>query len=173
LLDSTTPANLTLMRTENSVVIDAPLAHIFDLAAHVERWPDIMPHYRSITLLRAQGDVRLCRMVATRTGFPFPFQWASVEEIDRSQHAIRFRQVRGITRGMRVEWTMELAPGGVRVRVTHAFDPPWPAPLGPLVAQHIIGDLFVHSIAAKTLQRIKVAAEASARAPVQGRQGLP
>lgn len=152
--------NLMLMRTENSVVIDAPLQTIFNLAACTEQWPEIIPNYRSATLLRERGDVRLFRMVGTRDGFPFPLHWTSVQEVNRNQRIIRFRQVRGITRGMLVEWTMEPVVGGVKVRIVHVFTPSWPSPLGPLIAQHIVGNVFVHSLADKTLQGVKAAAEA-------------
>jgi len=67
--------------------------------------------------------------------------------------------VRGVTRGMTVEWTITPAPGGMLVRIAHDFEPPWPRPLGPLVARYIVGDLFVHNIAGKTLRQIKRVAE--------------
>ncbi len=149
------------MQTENRITIDAPAARIYDLAAHIERWPQILPHYRYVTLLRDEGATRLAEMAASRDGFPV--KWVSIEELFPERHGIRFRHVRGITRGMDVEWIIEPAPhggAGMLVRIVHAFDPPWPRPLGPLVARYIVGGLFVHNIANKTLRRIKELAEA-------------
>jgi len=149
------------MQTENRITIDAPAARIYDLAAHIERWPRILPHYRYVTLLRDEGQTRLAEMAASRDGFPVT--WVSIEELFPERHGIRFRHVRGITRGMDVAWIIEPAPhgaAGTLVRIVHVFDPPWPRPLGPLVARYIVGGFFVHDIANKTLRRIKELAEA-------------
>jgi hypothetical protein len=74
--------------------------------------------------------------------------------------------VRGITRGMLVEWSMERALGGTLVRIDHDFDPPWPRPLGPLVARYVVGDVFVHDMANKTLRCIKSLAEGAVSSAV-------
>ena len=147
------------MQTENRITIDAPAARIYDLAAPIERWPEILPHYRSVTLLRDEGDWRLAEMAATRDGVPV--RWVSIQELSPAQHRIRFRHVRGATRGMDVEWIIEPDPDsdGMLVRIVHVFDPPWPRPLGSLAARYIVGDLFVRNIANKTLRRIKELAE--------------
>jgi uncharacterized membrane protein len=146
------------MHSENSITIDAPPARIYDLAAHIERWPDILPHYRYVTLYRDDGHTRLVEMAATRDG-GFPVKWTSIEELDPTRHKIHFRHVRGITRGMVVEWIIEPGPGGTDVRIVHDFNPPWPAIVGPLFARYIVGD-FIHNIANKTLRTIKGLAEA-------------
>ncbi len=145
------------MHTENSITVAAPATCIYELAARIEEWPQILPHYRWVTILRDEGARRLVEMAATRDGIPI--KWVSIQEFDRARHVIRFRHVRGITRGMTVAWTIEPAEGGMLVRISHDFDPPWPRPLGPLVAHYIVGDLFVHNVAAKTLRRIKSLAE--------------
>jgi len=149
------------VQTENRITIDAPAARIYDLAARIERWPEILPHYRYVTLLRDEGDTRLAEMAATRDGFPV--KWVSIQELFPATHGIRFRHVRGVTRGMDVEWIIEPNPddptGGVLVRIVHLFDPPWPRPLGPLAARYVVGGLFVHTIANRTLRRIKELAE--------------
>lgn len=153
------------MHTENRITIDAPAERIYKLAAHIERWPEILPHYRYVTLFRDEGDTRLAEMAATRDGIPV--KWVSIEELQPARHGIRFRHVRGVTRGMDVEWIIEpAAAGGSLVRIIHEFNPPWPRPLGPLVARYIVGDFFVHNIANKTLRRIKALAEE----PGEGRE---
>jgi len=142
------------VHTENRIIMDAPAARIYELAAHIERWPRILPHYRYVTLLRDEGDWRLAEMAATRDGVPV--KWVSIQELSPDTHGIRFRHVRGVTRGMDVAWIIEPhAEGGMLVRIVHDFDPPWPRPLGPLVARYIVGAIFVHNIANRTLRRIK------------------
>src|SRR5690348_3946802 len=146
------------VHTENRITISAPAERIYELAARIERWPEILPHYRYVTLLRNEGNMRLAEMAATRDGIPV--RWVSIEELAPMRHGIRFRHVRGVTRGMDVQWIIEpAAEGGALVRIVHEFDPPWPRPFGPLVARYIVGRFFVHNIANKTLRRIKELAE--------------
>ena len=150
------------MDTENSIIIAAPAARIYEFAAPIERWPEILPHYRWVTILREEqgGRWRLAEMAAHRDGFPV--KWVSIQELDPATHGIRYHHVRGVTRGMDVEWTFEDVPqgAGTLVRIVHRFDPPWPPLVGPLVARHVVGDLFVHDIANRTLRRIKDLCEA-------------
>jgi len=149
------------MHSVDSIMIDAQAATIYRLAAAIEKWPTILPHYRWVTLFRDDGRIRLAEMAATRDGFPV--KWTSIQELDPERNRIRFRHVRGVTRGMDVEWIIEPGPSGTDVRIVHDFNPPWPpliGPLiGPLIARYIVGD-FIHNIAGKTLRRVKILAEA-------------
>jgi len=156
------------MYTEDCITIAAPLRRVYELAADIERWPGLLPHYRWVTVLRDLPDRgasrrRLVEMAATRDGFPVI--WVSIQELDPRQHEVRYQHVRGMTRGMDVIWelTSSVDMGGTEgttVRLIHLFDPPWPRPFGPLIARYIVGGLFVHDIATKTLRRIKDLAEA-------------
>jgi uncharacterized membrane protein len=150
------------VHTENSIVIDAPATEVFKLGVRVEDWPRLLPHYRSVTILRNEGDTRLVNMAASRDGVPV--SWLSLQRADAEKKRIYYRHVRGITRGMIVEWSIAQKPDGVHVRIVHDFNPPWPTPLGPVIARYIVGQLFVHAIAGKTLRRIKYLAEGQAAA---------
>jgi hypothetical protein len=63
---------------------------------------------------------------------------------------------------MQVAWTFEALPGGrVTARITHDFSKGWqPAALDRLVSDKIVGGFFVHAIATRTLEMIKLLAEA-------------
>jgi uncharacterized membrane protein len=150
------------VHTEDSIVIQAPVTEVFKLGARVEDWPHLLPHYRSVTVLRNEGEMRLVNMSASRDGVPV--SWLSLQHADSEKQRIYYRHVRGITRGMTVEWSIEQRPDGVHVRIVHDFNPPWPTPLGPVIARYIVGQLFVHAIAGKTLRRIKGLAEGQAAA---------
>lgn len=171
------------MRIEDSTVIAAPPERIYALAARIERWPELLPHYRWVRVLRElDAGERLVEMAASRDGFPV--KWASIQRCDPARYRIYFRHVRGISRGMEVEWSMEPAQDGragdyaahhprfqgdadrppTLVRIVHEFDPPWPRPMGPLFARYVVGDLFVHNVAAKTLRYVKRLAEGTGEA---------
>jgi ribosome-associated toxin RatA of RatAB toxin-antitoxin module len=143
---------------ENSIVIEASPDIIFRLAAAVERWPQILPHYRRVRVLEQRGQQKLVKMAAQRDGLPVC--WTSIQEPRPAERRILFRHVGGITRGMAVEWRLEpLGDGRTRVSIGHDFTPGWPL-IGGRVARLVIGELFVRNIAGKTLRRIKELAEA-------------
>ena len=146
------------MQTESVVTMAAELEHIVALAADVERWPVILPHYRWVTLLDGGGDRKTVEMAARRGRIPV--KWRAIQEIERDGPSpiIRFRHIGGVTKGMEVAWTFAPAPGEVSVRIDHDFKPPWPV-VGGIIADRIIGPHFVEAIAGKTLMTIKAIVE--------------
>jgi hypothetical protein len=142
------------MRTENTVDMAADLDRIVALAADVERWPEILPHYRWVTLLAGGGDRKTVEMAARRGRIPV--RWRAVQEIERDggSPVIRYRHVGGVTKGMEVAWTFAPIDRGQRVRIDHDFNPAWPI-LGKPVADYVIGPHFVAAIASQTLETIK------------------
>ena len=148
------------MRTVDRSHIAAPFDRVFTAASTVTRWPDILPHYRWVRVL----DDGLVEMAAWRPFglVKYPTWWVSEMTIDRSAGEIRYRHVRGITRGMKVVWRLVEVGGGdgrVDVEIVHTWDGPrWPL-IGRLAANLVIGPVFVHGIASRTLAGIKQFAE--------------
>lgn len=142
------------MQTENRTIMQGDLDAIVALASDVERWPVILPHYRWVRLIDGGGDEKLVEMAARRGRIPV--RWQAMQMIDRSDETpvIRYRHVRGVTRGMEVAWTFDPTPAGVGVRIDHEFIPPWPI-VGGAVADRVIGPHFVAAIAGQTLGTIK------------------
>jgi hypothetical protein len=153
------------MRTVDRIRVHAPFDTVFAAASTVARWPAILPHYRWVRLL----DGGLVEMAAWRPFggglLKYPTWWVSQMTIDRPAGEIRYRHVRGITRGMQVAWRLAEVGGGlgggVDVEIVHTWDgPSWPL-VGKLAANLVIGPVFVHGIASRTLAGIKRAAETS------------
>ena len=147
------------MHTENEILIRAEVEKIYTLAAAVERWPQILPHYRWVWVLKDHGDRRLVEMAARRDRIPV--RWRTEQRLFPDVPRMTFRHVGGITKGMEVEWIFTpLDEGVVRVSILH--DLPrlagWPL-LGEVAVDRIVGPLFVSNIAGKTLRRIKELAE--------------
>lgn len=146
------------MLTVDRTRVRAPLERVFTVAAAVERWPEILPHYRWVR--RIDGD--LVEMAAWRPfgALKYPVWWVSEMTLDRPAGAIHYRHVRGITRGMRVTWRLvEVDGGGVDVEIVHTWDgPAWPL-IGRLAADLVIGPVFIHGVASRTLAGIKIAVE--------------
>jgi ribosome-associated toxin RatA of RatAB toxin-antitoxin module len=144
------------MHTENSIVIQAPLETIYAYASAIDRWPEILPHYRWVRVVRQDGNRRLAEMAARRDWIPV--RWAAVQELFPDEPLITYHHAGGITKGMDVVWTFEHESGAVRVTIRHDLRLRWPL-IGGWVADSIIGPLFVAYIAGKTLQTIKALAE--------------
>jgi len=144
------------MRADNSILIRAPLAEIYELAAAVERWPAFLPHYRYVRVREVRGHARLLEMAARRDWIPV--WWLALQECQPEVPEIRFRHVGGITTGMDVAWRFAPGPEGVWVSIHHNLNLGWPI-VGRPIADCIVGPLFVEYIATQTLARIKLLAE--------------
>ena len=131
---------------------------IFETAANLELWPKILPHYRFIHYLERRPNRNLVVMAATRSGIPI--SWTSEQVIDAEKVEIRFHHLKALTKGMRVVWTFQETPDGVRVEIMHdlQFRMKFLAPIADL----IIGGFFIHNIANKTLRCMKAYVEARA-----------
>ena len=154
------------MTTIDEQRVRAPLARIFSLAVDVERWPALLPHYRFVRFQERRGDGGgIVDMSANR---PFgllqwPTWWRSRMAVRRVGEpggpSIRFTHIGGVTTGMDVEWTFEPVGADTHVRIVHVWDgPPIPG-LGAFAATHLIGPVFVHGIASRTLSGLASAAE--------------
>jgi len=149
------------MVTVDRVEIRAPIERVLHLAADVERWPQILPHYRWVRFLERRNGGGTVEMAAWRPfgAFRYPTWWVSEMIVDRGAREIRYRHVRGITRRMDVAWRLVEQPGGVAVTIVHEWaGPAWPL-IGPLAARLVIGPVFIHGIASRTLAGIKRYAE--------------
>ena len=146
------------MRKINSIIMYAPKRTIFETAANLELWSQILPHYRYIHYLERGPNRNIVEMAATRSGIPI--SWTSEQIIDPDRLEIHFHHLRAFTKGMRVVWTFQDAPTGVLVEIRHdlAFRVNLLAP----IADKIIGDFFIHNIASKTLHCMKSYVEARA-----------
>jgi ribosome-associated toxin RatA of RatAB toxin-antitoxin module len=150
------------METVDRMFVKAPWRTIFRLARNVEEWPAHLPHYRDVRFRRKAGDGGgIVEMSADRPFGPvgWPTWWVSEMAVDEGAPSIRFRHTEGITKGMDVEWSFRAASGGTEVTIVHVWDGP-PLPLiGIPAATMVIGPVFIHGIASRTLAGLAVAAE--------------
>jgi len=165
------------MQTVDERIVRATVKPMFELARNVEAWPSHLPHYRYVRFRGRRSDggglvemsaVRPFHVVRTARGpilrINWPTWWLSEMAVDSEAPAIRFRHVAGITKGMDVEWTFHPTPGGTHVRIVHLWDGPRIPLAGTWAARLVIGPVFVHGIASRTLAGLAAIAEREARA---------
>ncbi len=145
-----------MTETRSEITIAAPASAIFALAAATERWPQILPHYRYVRVLAQNGSVRTVAMGAWRDAIPIA--WVAEQTNDARAPAIRFRHIRGWTRGMDVEWRFAEANGATRVTIEHRLAFAFPI-ANEWLGKHVVGEFFVDDVARKTLARMKALAE--------------
>jgi ribosome-associated toxin RatA of RatAB toxin-antitoxin module len=157
------------MTTVDERLVRAPVARMFRLAAQVERWPALLPHYRYVRYVERRSDGGgIVDMSANR---PFgivqwPTWWRSQMQVRQPAGAlspsIRFAHIEGVTKGMEVEWTFSETPAGTHVRILHMWNGPSVPVLGSPAATMVIGPVFVHGIASRTLAGLAEHAEREA-----------
>lgn len=149
------------MRTVDQRRIRAAPAAVFQAASEVERWPDILGHYRYVRMLERRDDGGVVEMSANRPFGPlnWPTWWVSEMWVDAGARQVRYRHIRGITRGMDVVWYLEPDGAGTSVTIVHEWTgPDWPLLRRP-AAEWVIGPVFVHGIASRTLAGIAKSCE--------------
>ena len=155
------------MHTEVSIDVEAPPRRVFDLARDIARWPELLPHYRKVTIHshssgRTRATMNAVRPLWRRLGIPVWWrteQWA--DDTDPRDLQLHFRHVGGATRGMAVAWHIRPSVLGARVVIEHEFERRLPL-LGKSVFPRIVDRFFVRPIATRTLARFKALAESGA-----------
>jgi ribosome-associated toxin RatA of RatAB toxin-antitoxin module len=154
------------VRSEIGIDVDAAPARVFELASHLDQWPDLLPHYRSVTVESHDGARLRARMVAVRRFgvVDVPVSWTAeqwADAADAMDLQLRFHHVRGATRDMHVTWHIRPRDGQAdkaRVTIEHVFSRPLPV-LGPDAMPAVIDRFFVRPIAGRTLATFKRLAE--------------
>lgn len=153
------------MHTATSIQIKAPREKIFAMVSDLARWPDWLPHYRSIEFLGTGRRGAIVRMAALRSGIPIV--WTSEYWADGRALELHFLHLAKWTKGMKVVWTLTPTRDGTRVEIVH--DLAFRVPLLAWLAEPIIGRYFIEHVATKTLatfkQLLETAEESALLAP--------
>jgi ribosome-associated toxin RatA of RatAB toxin-antitoxin module len=151
------------MDTELRRTLRADPNVLFELAARVEDWPRILPHYRRVHVLQTRDrGRRLVEMAARRDvlgPFAIPLWWRAWQTLEPPTR-IHFEHVAGISRGMRVQWQLALRDdGALEVTIRHVFWPRWPVP--DWLVELVIGEYFVNGVARRTLTCLAARAQSA------------
>ena len=148
-----------MMHAQRSIDIAAPAQTVYAFAQDIGRWPQLLPHYRYVTVTREQPSSRIAVMAARRGWIPV--RWTTEQRLDPVTPRIEFTHLSGWTAGMKVAWIFAPIAGGTRVSIIHDLDFRRIPLVGSWIGERIIGDFFIQSIAGKTLARMKELAEAA------------
>lgn len=151
------------MHTIDEIEVRGSVDACFRAGADVEEWPRILPHYRWVRFQEKHGfGTGRVEMAARRDFGPlaYPVWWVSEMRVVEERPAVLYRHVDGVTTGMDVEWSFQPLDGErTRIRIVHDWPdgPSWPLPSTARrgVAGAVIGPIFIHHVAGRTLLGIK------------------
>ena len=111
-------------RTDNAIVVDAPLDFVWDTMNDVERWPELFTEYASAEILERDGDTTRFRL----TTHPDPehggqvWSWVSERTADPATHTSRSHRIEtGPFKYMRIDWSFTPVEGGTQMRWRQEF----------------------------------------------------
>jgi hypothetical protein len=149
-----------MLNTTDSITIEAALSRVFGLAVEVERWPELLPHYRYVRKIASGDSGSAGRFAMGARRSRIPVRWTADQFLYSDYTCIRYHHVRGVTRGMDVEWRLTARGTKVDVTIIHALVPGHSLPgVSGRAGRFLVGELFVRNIAQQTLRGIKAAAE--------------
>ncbi len=147
------------MHSTIGIRIEAPPERVVALAGDISRWPELLPHYRGVTIHGHRAGRVVAQMLAVRRfgPLPFPVTWRAEQWADTSDPAdlrLRFFHVRGVTKGMDVTWHIRARDGGSDVTIEHDFQRGIPL-IGRRLLPALVDRFFTRPIAGCTLATFK------------------
>ena len=118
------------VRTDNAIVIDAPLETVWEITNDVEGWPELFTEYAEAEILARQGPTVTFRLTMHPDANGQVWSWVSERTADPRTHTVKARRVEtGPFDFMNIEWTYEPAGTGTRMRWVQEFQMKPGAPL--------------------------------------------
>ena len=110
------------VRTDNSIVVNAPLEIVWTITNDVESWPTLFTEYAQAEILERQGNTVMFRLSMHPDENGKIWSWVSERTTDPVNHLVRARRVEtGPFEYMNIEWYYEPVEGGTRMRWVQEF----------------------------------------------------
>jgi aromatase len=117
-------------RTENSIVIDAPLDLVWEVTNDVANWPTLFTEYAEVEILEQAGNTVRFRLTMHPDEQGRVWSWVSERTADPSNHSVRAHRVEtGPFQYMNIEWFYEPVERGTKMRWVQEFEMKPDAPL--------------------------------------------
>ncbi len=111
-----------MARTENEVLIEAPLELTWDATNNVEVWPDLFTEYARVEVLERDGETVRFRLTMHPDDDGKVWSWVSERTTDPAHRTVKARRVEpGPFEFMNIEWSYERAGDGTLMRWVQEF----------------------------------------------------
>lgn len=110
-------------RTENEIIINAPLGLVWDMTNDVESWPTLFSEYAKAEVLRRDQDTVRFRLTTHPEKDGTVWSWVSERTVDRGSRTVRARRIETgpLLEHMDIFWDYADTPDGVRMRWIQEF----------------------------------------------------
>lgn len=166
-----------MARTDNSILIAAPLDLVWDMTNDVAKWPDLFTEYAEATILEQRGDTVRFRLSMHPDENGKVWSWVSERTPDPSTRTVKARRVEtGPFEHMDIEWSYVPEGDGVRMRWVQDFHMKPTAPVDDeQMTERINTNTLVQMsvIKEKVERRARELAGAAKGAPGDARPGAP
>ena len=110
-------------RTDSSVIIEAPLDLVWDMANDVESWPKLFTEYAGAEILERDGVTIRFRLTTHPDEDGKTWSWVSERTADRATRTVRARRIETgpLLEYMNIYWEFEQLDTGVRMRWIQDF----------------------------------------------------
>lgn len=111
-------------RTENDVVINAPLDLVWDMTNDVESWPALYTEYAKAEILERDGAKVTFRLHTHPDEDGKVWTWVSERTVDPATRTVRARRIETgpLLERMDIFWDYTQTPDGVRMRWIQDFE---------------------------------------------------
>ncbi|SCG45252.1 SRPBCC family protein [Micromonospora halophytica] len=108
--------------TENSIVIAAPLALVWDITNDVAGWTELFTEYAVVEILHRDGDTVRFRLTMHPDENGISWSWVSERTADPATRQVRAHRVEtGPFEYMRIHWSYTEEPEGTRMTWVQDF----------------------------------------------------
>jgi aromatase len=109
-------------RTENSVVIQAPIDLVWTMTNDVSSWPELFSEYSAVNILNDDGTTIVFRLHTHPDKDGKIWSWTSERVLNHEDRTVRARRVEtGPFEFMHIAWTYREVADGVEMRWTQEF----------------------------------------------------
>ncbi|SHH11926.1 SRPBCC family protein [Geodermatophilus nigrescens] len=113
---------LTVGHTDNEIVIDAGIDHVWAMTNDLASWPDLFTEYRSVEILESTDTWFRFRLTMHPDESGRTWSWVSERTLDPAAREVRARRVEpGPFEHMDIHWTYTPEGDGTRMRWVQDF----------------------------------------------------
>jgi aromatase len=111
-----------MARTDNAIVIDAPLDVTWEMTNDVESWPDLFTEYAKAEILEREGDTITFRLTMHPDEQGNEWSWVSQRTTDPQTRTVKAHRIEtGWFDHMNIEWSYREVDGGTEMRWVQEF----------------------------------------------------
>jgi len=112
----------TIGHTDNSIVIDAGIDHVWRMTNDLTSWPDLFTEYAEVEILEQSGSTFRFRLTMHPDDNGKVWSWVSERTLDESAHEVVARRVEpGPFEFMDIRWSYAPEGTGTRMRWVQDF----------------------------------------------------